>query len=214
MLKFIRAAHLLVATLLLFPSFLSAQQQVGASGIFEGSTDIGTTHKGSTVYVPATGDYRLTGSGADLWGAADEFHFAWVRLSGDVTLTADVRFPTSSNERLRKAVLMVRQSLDPGSAYADIAIHGDGHITLQYRKVTGGNTEDTTSTEHGSTRLRIERKGNQYTVSAGVVGQKLTASPPVTIILNDPVYVGIGICPHNADGFEEAIFSNVKIERP
>jgi len=214
MLKFIRAAHLLVATLLLFPSFLSAQQQVGASGIFEGSTDIGTTHKGSTVYVPATGDYRLTGSGADLWGAADEFHFAWVRLSGDVTLTADVRFPTSSNERLRKAVLMVRQSLDPGSAYADIAIHGDGHITLQYRKVTGGNTEDTTSTEHGSTRLRIERKWNQYTVSAGAVGQKLTASPPVTIILNDPVYVGIGICPHNADGFEEAIFSNVKIERP
>jgi len=214
MLKFIRATHLLVATLLLFPSFLFAQQQAGASGIFQGSTDIGTTHKGSTVYVPATGDYRLTGSGADLWGAADQFHFAWVRLSGDVTLTADVRFPTSSTERLRKAVLMVRQSLDPGSAYADIAVHGDGHITLQYRKISGGSTEDTTSTEHGSTRLRIERKGNQYTVSAGAVGQKLTALPPVTITLNDPVYVGIGICPHNADGFEEAIFSNVKIEQP
>jgi TolB protein len=214
MLKLIRPTHLLVATLLLFPNFLSAQQQAGASGIFEGSTDIGTTHKGSTVYVPATGDYRLTGSGADLWGAADEFHFAWVQLSGDVTLTADVRFPTSSTERLRKAVLMVRQSLDPSSAYADIAVHGDGHITLQYRKVSGGSTEDTTSTEHGSTRLRIERKGNQYTVSAGAVGQKLTALPPVTITLNDPVYVGIGICPHNADGFEEAIFSNVKIEQP
>jgi TolB protein len=214
MLKLIRATHLLVATLLLFPSFLFAQQQAGASGIFQGSTDIGTTHKGSTVYVPATGDYRLTGSGADLWGAADQFHFAWVRLSGDVTLTADVRFPTSSTERLRKAVLMVRQSLDPGSAYADIAVHGDGHITLQYRKISGGSTEDTTSTEHGSTRLRIERKGNQYTVSAGAVGQKLTALPPVTITLNDPVYVGIGICPHNADGFEEAIFSNVKIEQP
>jgi TolB protein len=214
MLKLIRPTHLLVATLLLFPSFLFAQQQAGASGIFQGSTDIGTTHKGSTVYVPATGDYRLTGSGADLWGAADQFHFAWVRLSGDVTLTADVSFPTSSNERLRKAVLMVRQSLDPGSAYADIAVHGDGHITLQYRKVSGGSTEDTTSTEHGSTRLRIDRKGNQYTVSAGAVGQKLTALPPVTITLNDPVYVGIGICPHNADGFEEAIFSNVKIEQP
>jgi len=214
MLKLIRATHLLVATLLLFPSFLFAQQQAGASGIFQGSTDIGTTHKGSTVYVPATGDYRLTGSGADLWGAADQFHFAWVRLSGDVTLTADVRFPTSSTERLRKAVLMVRQSLDPGSAYADIAVHGDGHITLQYRKISGGSTEDTTSTEHGSTRLRIERKGNQYTVSAGAVGQKLTALPPVTITLSDPVYVGIGICPHNADGFEEAIFSNVKIEQP
>jgi len=213
MLKLMLVPCLLAATFLLFPSFLSAQQQASAHGIFQGSTDIGTTHKGSTVYVPATGDYHLTGSGADLWGAADAFHFSWVRLTGDVTLTADVRFPTSSKEPLRKAVLMIRQSLDPGSAYADIAIHGDGHITLQYRKVPGGNTEDTTSTEHGSTRLLIERKGNQYTVSAGEAGQKLTASPSVTIILNDPVYVGIGVCPHNAEGFEEAIFSNVKIEQ-
>jgi TolB protein len=214
MMKSMRIPHFLAIATLLFSGFLSAQQPVsGASGIFQGSTDIGTAHKGSTIYVPATGDYRLTGSGADLWGAADEFHFAWVRLSGDVTLTADVRFPKSSEMALRKAVLMVRQSLDPGSAYADIAIHGDGHITLQYRKVSGGNTEDTTSTEHGSTRLRIERKGNQYTVSAGAAGEKLTALPPITITLNDPVYVGIGVCPHNADGFEEAIFSNVKIEQ-
>jgi hypothetical protein len=36
---------------------------------------------------------------------------------------------------------------------------------------------------------------------------------PITINLNDPVYVGIGICPHNADGFEQAIFSHVKIEQ-
>ena len=43
---------------------------------------------------------------------------------------------------------------------------------------------------------------------------KLTASAPVTIILHDPVYVGIGMCAHKADGVETAVFSNVKIERP
>ena len=26
-----------------------------------------------------------------MWGAADAFHMSWIRLSGDVTLTADVR---------------------------------------------------------------------------------------------------------------------------
>jgi hypothetical protein len=214
MLKLMRRPFLLAATLMLSSSLLFAQSQVSkADGIFQGSTDIGTTHKGSTVYNSTTDEYRLTGSGADLWGTADQFHFAWVRLTGDVTLTADVRFPTSSKEPLRKAVLMVRQSLTPGSPYADIAIHGDGHITLQYRKEADGITADTTSTQHGSTRLRIERKGNQYTVYAGEPGEELAAMAPITINLNDPVYVGIGICPHNADGFEQAIFSHVKIEQ-
>jgi len=213
MIKFARLSRLVATIALLSSSLLFAQQQASeATGIFQGSTDIGTTHKGSTVYNPTNDEYRLTGSGADLWGAADQFHFAWVRLTGDVTLTADVRFPNPSKEPLRKAVLMVRQSLAPGSPYADIAIHGDGHITLQYRKEADGITADTTSSQHGSTRLRIERKGKQYTVYAGEPGEELVAMAPITVNLNDPVYVGIGICPHNADGFEQAIFSHVKIE--
>ena len=74
-----------------------------------------------------------------MWGAADAFHMSWVRISGDVTLTADVRFPPEGGAiPLKKAVLIVRQSLDPDSAYADVAIHGDGHITLQYRETKGG----------------------------------------------------------------------------
>ena len=166
-----RRPYLLAATLMLSSSLLFAQPQASQpAGIFQGSTDIGTAHQGSTAYDPATDAYRLTGSGADLWGTADQFHFAWVRLTGDVTLTADVRFPNPSKQPLRKAVLMVRQSLAPGSPYADIAIHGDGHITLQYRKLPNGITADTTSLQPHSTRLSIERRGNQYTVYAGEPG--------------------------------------------
>jgi TolB protein len=74
-----------------------AQRQVNSSsGIFEGSSDIGLTHQGSTVYDTKTGKYRVTGGGADMWGAADAFHFSWLRLSGDVTLTADVEFPRAA----------------------------------------------------------------------------------------------------------------------
>ena len=95
-----------------------------------------------------------------MWGAADAFHMSWIRLSGDVTLTADVRFPAEGGAiPLKKAVLIVRQSLDPDSAYADVAIHGDGHITLQYREAKGGETADITSPEHGSTRLADRTQG-------------------------------------------------------
>lgn len=194
---------------------VAAQQSVSApQGIFTGSTDVGETQKGSTVYEPASGSYRVTGGGADMWGSADAFHFSWVRLSGDATLTADVHFPSGGVPPLEKAVVIFRQSLDPASPYADVAIHRDGHITLQYRAVSGGKTEDVTSAEHGSTRLRIERNGNRFTAFTGSGDGKLTAFSTATVLLDGPVYVGIGVCSHNADGLTTVTFSNVTLDQP
>jgi regulation of enolase protein 1 (concanavalin A-like superfamily) len=169
---------------------------------------------GSTVYQPAGNAYRVTGGGADMWGAADAFHFSWVRLSGDATLTAGIEFPWSSKAPLEKAVLIFRQSLDPGSPYADLAIHADGHITLQYRDAAGGKTADVTAAEHGATRLRIERSGNRFTAYTGSAGGKLTAFSNTTIAMEGPVYVGIGVCAHDAGGLTTVSFSNVSIEHP
>jgi regulation of enolase protein 1 (concanavalin A-like superfamily) len=182
-------------------------------GIFAGSTDVGKTEKGSTVYEAASGSYRVTGGGADMWGSTDAFHFSWVRLSGDATLTADVHFPAGDLAPLEKAVLIFRQSLDAASAYADVAIHADGHITLQYRVVSGGKTEDVTSAEHGSVRLRIERKGNRFTAFTGSGDGKLTAFSARTVPMEDPVYVGVGVCSHDAEGLATVTFSNVAIQQ-
>jgi len=49
----------------------------------------------------------------------------WKRISGDVTITADVRFIGTGAVDHRKAVLMVRQNLNPDSAYADVSLHGE-----------------------------------------------------------------------------------------
>jgi len=209
------ALHLILAVTLAASGTVAAQQSASnPPGLFAGSADIGKTQEGSTVYDPASGTYRVTGGGADMWGSADAFHLSWVRLSGDATLTADVHLPSGGVPPLEKAVLIFRQSLDPASPYADVAIHRDGHITLQYRAVSGGKTEDVTSAEHGSTRLRIERTGNRFTAFTGSADGKLTAFSTSTVPLDDPVYVGIGVCSHNADGLTTAIFSNVTLDRP
>jgi regulation of enolase protein 1 (concanavalin A-like superfamily) len=205
----------ILALALAAPGMVVAQQSVGGpGGVFTGSSDIGKTRAGSTVYEPASSIYRVTGGGADMWGAADAFHFSWVRLSGDATLTADVHFPSGPLAPLEKAVLIIRQSLDPASAYADVAIHADGHITLQYRSTAGGNTADVTAAERGSTRLRIERTGNRFTAYTGSADGKLTAFSISTIAMDDPVYVGIGVCAHDAEGLTTVTFSNVSIEHP
>jgi hypothetical protein len=42
----------------------------------------------------------------------------------------------------------------------------------------------------------------------------VTAFSDTTIALEDPVYVGIGVCAHDAEGLTTVGFSNVSIERP
>jgi regulation of enolase protein 1 (concanavalin A-like superfamily) len=110
-------------------------------------------------------------------------------------------------------VLIFRQSLEPGAPYADVAIHADGHITLQYRQAPGGATADITAPQHGSVRLRIERKGDQFRAYAQTPDGKMVEFASTTVKLDDPVYVGLGVCAHNAEGLSTSTFSNVKIEK-
>ncbi len=203
-----------LAVALAIPVAFVAQQKGNTShAIFEGSTDVGSTQKGSTVYDPVNGSYRVTGGGDDMWGSADSFHLSWVRLSGDATLTADVHFAQGESHPLAKAVLIFRQSLQPSSAYADVGIHHDGHIALQYREASGAPTEDTTAPQHHSVRLRLERRGDTFTAYAESGDGKMVAFGSKTIILHDPVYVGIGVCAHNANGLNTATFSNIRIQQ-
>lgn len=203
----------LLAAALSASAIVAAQQDAsGTLGIFTASSDVGATLKGSTVYDAAGGSYKVTGGGQDMWGSEDDFHFAWVKLTGDATLTADVQVPPEAAIPNKKGVLIFRQSLDPASAYADIAIHGDGHATLQFRATAGAKTEDVVAPLHHPATLRIERKGNLFTAYVGSGDGKLTAFSSTTVDLDGPVYVGIGVCSHNAAGLTTATFSNVSLD--
>jgi len=189
-------------------------QQAGhvETGVFEAHGDVGVTPKqGSVVYDSVSGEYRVSGGGANIWGTTDAFQFAWHRLSGDVTLTADVRFIGAGKVNHRKTVLMIRQGLDPSAAYADAALHGDGLTSLQFRPTAGAETEEVKAEVSAPRRIRIERRGNAFTMFAGNPGEDLKAAGTATVVLQDPVYVGIGVCSHDAEIVETAVFSNVQL---
>src|SRR5438046_1225074 len=119
----------LVGGVLLAPGsgILLGQSPAPSRGIFEGNGDIGTVlHAGAVDYDAAQKRYIVTGSGENMWAKADAFHFVWKKVSGDVTLTADSALLGAGGNTHRKAVLVIRQSLDADSAYADVALHGDG----------------------------------------------------------------------------------------
>jgi TolB protein len=196
---------------------LPAQTAASTLGLFESHGDIGTVlHGGSAQYDASQHSYTLTGSGENMWFASDAFQFAWKQVSGDVRLTADISFPEKGGNPHRKAVLMIRQSLDAGSAYADVALHGVGLTSLQFRDATGATTHEIESNLSAPQRLRIEKRGDFiYMFLASTAGEPLRPSgAAIKLPLQGSFYLGIGVCSHNKDVVEKAVFSHVDIATP
>jgi TolB protein len=183
-------------------------------GVFKAHGDVGETpRQGSVECDAATGQYRVTGGGANIWSTTDAFHFVWIKVSGDVSIAADIQFIGAGAAAHRKAVLMIRQGLEPGAPYADAALHGDGLTSLQFRTERDKETQEVKAAVTAPQRIRIERHGNEFTMYAGNSDGELKPSGSASVELQDPVYVGIGVCSHDAGVLETAVFSNVKRER-
>lgn len=189
--------------------------QPAGPGIFTGQSAIGAAGSGGgAVFDGPRGEYRVTGGGADVWGTSDDFQYVWKKVTGDMIFSADIRWEGAGAFPRRKAMLMIRQSLDAGSAYVDAAAHGNGLTSLQFRGKAGEQTYQVLTQVDGPVRMRIVRKGNRYTVFAGKPDGPLTQLGPVEFInLADPVYVGLGVCSHLAGTLETAVFTNVTLEQ-
>ncbi len=183
-------------------------------GIFDGHGDVGNVlHPGSAEYDAANKTYTIAGSGNDLWFSTDEFQFAWKRVSGDVAFAADISFAGTGGNAHRKAVLVFRQSLDADSAYADVALHGDGLTSLQYRDEKGVATHEIQSNISAPKRLRLEKRGDYVYLWLAEDGTDLKpAGASIRVPLTGDFYVGIGVCSHDKDVVEKAVFSNVSFE--
>lgn len=193
---------------------LQAASSANVPGIFEAHGDIGTVlHSGSVDYDAAKHTYTIAGSGENMWSTRDAFHFAWKKVSGDVTLTADISFLGKGAQEHRKAVLMVRQSLDADSAYADVALHGNGLTSLQYREEKGAATHEIQANLSAPKRLRLVKRGAYFSMwLADDSGKFQLASGSTRIPLQEPFYFGMGVCSHDANLIEKAVFSNVSID--
>ena len=194
-----------------------AQTAPSPVGIFEDHVDVGTVlHPGSVDYDATKHAYTITGSGENMWSTADAFQFAWKKMSGDVTLTADIAFLTKTGNEHKKAVLMLRQSLDADSVYADVALHASGLTSLQFRDEKGAVTREIRSNLSAPARLRIAKRGEYVYMSLGVdQAPKLeVAGGWLRIPLHGPFYVGLGVCSHDKDVVETAVFSDVELTQP
>src|SRR3984893_11632690 len=191
-----------------------AQKSAAMVGIFEGHGDIGTVlNRVTSEYDASKRSYTLAGSGENMWSDSDNFQFAWKKWSGDASLTADVSFVGQVGNAHRKAVLMMRQSLEPDSAYVDVALHGDGLASLQYRETKGAPTHEIQSNISAPAELRIEKRGDYLSMWLGKRGEKMQPSgAAMRVSFSSSFYVGIGVCSHDKDAIEKAGFSGLELK--
>ena len=166
------------------------------------------------------GTFTVQGSGADVWTAADEFHYAYRTVSGNCTVTARIVSQTIPNS-LTMSGVMIRESLNANSAHAytnDV----NGGITLTSRASTGA------ATGHGASAtgltlpywVRLVRSGNTFTAyrspdSSGTPSGWVQVGASATVTMTAPtVYVGLVVCSHADGTLSTAVFDHVTVTTP
>lgn len=211
MLTSVHSRSLLVFISLVF-ALPCVAQNAQPVGTFEGHNDVGTVlHPGSVDFDPAKKTYTISASGENMWFATDAFQFVWKKMSGDVTLTADISFLTKTGNAHKKAALILRQTLDADSVYADVALHASGLTSLQFRDEKGAITREVQSNLSAPKRLRIAKRGDYVYMSVGDDNDLQPAGGWLRIPLQGDFYVGMGVCSHDKDVVETAVFSNVEL---
>jgi TolB protein len=194
---------------------ISAVAQTSKFGAFTDSDDVGAPAlKGAAEFDAASGHYKITGAGADIWGRADQFHFLWRQMSGNFTIAATAKFLTEGNAH-RKAVLMLRKGLETDSPFVHLAIHGDGMPSVQFRNTKGDtvNTVDFLVEGPGAWKLKLQRQGATVTVWVGKDGAPLRELGHTNYQAGNPVLVGLGVSSHNAEALNTVLFSDVTVEQ-
>ena len=210
-LSLVLAAHVTGAALTL-P--LAAQSR---PGLFESETDVGAAKKGASSYDPVQQIYVIDGSGQNMWGDRDDFHFVWKRLAGNFILSTRARFAGKGVDPHRKLGWTIRPALESNSPHVSAAMHGDGLMSLQFRRVPGGITEELKSLDslpRGDAEIQLERRDGAYIMSVARFGDTLVTRQLTDVSLPDTVYVGLFVCAHNDTVVERGAFSNVRITIP
>ncbi len=156
------------------------------------------------------GTYTITGSGADIWAASDEFHFAFKQVTGAIAIIAKVE-SLENTDPFAKAGVMIRDTLEPGSRNVAVFITPENGVRFQYRD-TAGDITDRFFAE-GITApqwVRLERTaGGLVRAYYSEDGTKWERFNLVQLRMDMPAYAGLAVTSHNTALTCEAKFSNV-----
>ena len=192
----------------------TALAQTSNLGPFTNATDVGgPAIQGATVYNAATGEFHITGAGANMWAKEDQFQYVYRQMTGNFTVSASLKF-LGTGAGHRKGGIVVRQDLDIDSKYAGVMVHGDGMPALQWRSDKGDitNTFNLPFDGPGEFNIKMVRQGVRIYLYVGKNGAEAKEVVHTEVSFQGPVYVGLGVTSHDPKAKDTLVFSNVKIQ--
>jgi len=191
------------------------------------NTDVGTPTPGSASYDAATGTWTVTANGNDIWSTADNFHYVYRYLKGDGEIVARVTGIGPGTDPWAKAGVMIRDTLNPGSAFAAVYVtptdpNGKPINGCRYQARLGTGISATSDTSVATAEqkaiiapywVKIERVGNAlntyYSSDPAIDPWHLIVWSPQTIAMVDPVYIGLAVTSHKDGELRTATLDNV-----
>lgn len=171
----------------------------------------GVGRQGFSHYDATANSFTVAGSGADIWGSADEFQYAAQKLTGDGSIEARVVSldPTDSNA---KTGVMIRASLDANAMHAAMLLTSSNGAKMTRRTASGGASAETNSGSGAfiAKYVRLVRSGNSF---SGYVktnaGDAWTLVTTQTVTMGSTVYIGLASTAHSDGAVNYARFENV-----
>lgn len=223
-------ARLATIPLLVNGSQLSMSLDTTAGCAFEvvsaptfSDSDIGSPSlAGSATYNTFADTYKVTGSGADIWGTADQFNYYSRTVSGNSIVAIARLTNISGAQAWAKSGLMFRDSTASGSLYAAVEVTPWAGVDFQWRSTTNdvawsaGNIASVAApTPANPVWVKLAKNGNSYSAYYATG----TASPTVwnqigsaqTINFSSTPRLGLAATSHDNTALSTVTFDNVNI---
>jgi hypothetical protein len=163
------------------------------------------THEGGT--------FEVTGSGADIWGAADAFHFAYTTLTGDGAIVARVTSIPQGIHAWVKAGVMIRASLAADAPHAFMLASAEKGMAFQRRAAAGGISTHTSGTLSAAPRwVKLQRTGDLFSAYESGDGVNWALVGTDTIAMGATVHAGLAVTSHATGASATCSFEGVAIQ--
>ena len=171
--------------------------------------DIGTVAlQGGASY--ADGIFTVVGSGGDIGGTVDAFHYVYQSANGDYNIqaqldTEEIVSPAS------QCGIMIRNSLDPADLEVSVLVRPASGLSFQWRRAYGGATSIATITDFALPGwVQLVRQGNLFTASYSTDGQNWTnIGTQVSIAMNTNAFAGLAVSSHTNSALCSSMVGNV-----
>lgn len=197
-----------------------SQELVACAGLPGGWKTVDIGDVSALSYTEYNGKaFTLEGEGHDIGGTADEFHFAYVKMTGDGTLTARIIRPMSS--QWTKPGVMMRETLEEGSKHASVLLLPHWSGALVSRSETNGETETTGVTHLGEAHIikknrlstpywvRLIRFRGRFTGFISPDGIQWREIGSVKLAISGTMYVGLPACSQLKDVATRVTYDSV-----